>query len=233
MKILLISTSTIYGGNYLDHVEDEIRRVLSGAQRVLFFPFALHDRDAYAAKAKERFAAMGFSLQSAHNAANPEKAVAETDAFFVGGGNTFRLLKALQDLDLIEPIQRKVQSGTPYIGSSAGSNVAGPTIKTTNDMPIVQPRSFDSLGLVPFQINPHYVDPDPNSQHMGETREERLEQFLEENDTPVVGLREGAWLSVENNSMILKGLAGARIFRRGQKPVETIPISDISKLVLA
>ncbi len=138
-------------------------------------------------------------LESAHTAENPGRALEEADAIFIGGGNTFRLLKALQDLDLIGRIRRKVCSGTPYIGSSAGSNIAGPTIKTTNDMPIVQPSSFDSLGLVSFQINPHYLDPEPGSTHMGETREERILQFLEENDTPVVGLREGAWLLVEGD----------------------------------
>jgi len=232
MQILLVSNSTIYGREYLDHVADEIRTFLGSSKRVLFFPFALQDRDAYAAKVKARFATIGFSVESAHNAANPKKALADADAIFIGGGNTFRLLKALQDLDFIEPIRRRVKNGAPYIGSSAGSNVAGPTIKTTNDMPIVQPRSFDSLGLVPFQMNPHYLDPEPHSRHMGETREERIQQFLEENDTPVVGLREGAWLHVADNSVILKGLTGARIFRRGHAPIETLPVADISKLVL-
>jgi dipeptidase E len=229
--VLLISNSTVYGRGYLDHVESEIGSFLGSAQRVLFFPFALYDRDAYTATAKTRFDAMGYSLESVHQAKNPHRAIEETDASFVGGGNTFRLLKALQDLDLIEPIRQKVRSGAPYIGSSAGSNVAGPTIKTTKDMPIVQPRSFDSLGLVPFQISPHYQDPDPNSTHMGETQEERILQFLEENDTPVVGMREGAWLLVEGDSVTLKGLNGARIFRRGQPPVEAVPISQISELV--
>ncbi len=230
-KGLLISNSTVYGRGYLDHVETEIRSFLGSAQRVLFFPFALYDRYAYTATAKTRFDAMGYSLESVHEAKNPHRAIEETDAIFVGGGNTFRLLKALEDLDVMEPIRRKVRSGAPYIGSSAGSNVAGPTIKTTKDMPIVQPRSFESLGLVPFQISPHYQDPDPNSHHMGETQEERILQFLEENDTPVVGMREGAWLLVEGCSVTLKGLSGARIFRRGQPPVEALPISQISELV--
>ena len=230
-SILLISNSTIYGRGYLDHAEDEIRNVLSDARRVLFFPFALHDRAAYAEKAKARFAEMGYSVQSAHETSDPEKAVRETDAIFIGGGNTFRLLKALQDLGFMEPIRRKVESGATYIGSSAGSNVAGPTIKTTKDMPIVQPRSFDSLGLVPFQISPHFQDPDPNSTHMGETQEERILQFLEENDTPVVGMREGAWLLAEGDRVTLKGLTGARIFRRGKDPVEAVPNSNISELV--
>src|SRR6185369_9989495 len=141
------------------------------------------------------------------------------------------LLKALQDRELLELIRRKVKSGAPYIGSSAGSNVAGPTIKTTKDMPIVQPRSFDSLGLVPFQISPHYLDPDPTSKHMGETQEERILQFLEENETPVVGIREGAWLLIENRSVMLKDEAGARMFRRGEAPVEILPGAEISGLV--
>ena len=229
--ILLISNSTVYGRGYLDHVESEIISFLGSAQRVLFFPFALYDHDAYTATARSRFDAMGYSIESVHQAKNPHRAIEETDAIFVGGGNTFRLLKALQDLDLIEPIRQKVRGGAPYIGSSAGSNVAGPTIRTTKDMPIVQPRSFESLGLVTFQISPHYLDPDPNSHHMGETQEERILQFLEENDTPVVGMREGAWLLVEGCSVMLKGLSGARIFRCGQPPVEAVPISQISKLV--
>jgi len=230
-KVLLISNSTAYRRGYLDHVESEIKSFLGSAQHVLFFPFALHDLDAYTATVTTRFSAMGYSIESAHETAVPRKAVEQADAIFIGGGNTFRLLKALQDLDLIDAIRHKVSSGAPYIGSSAGSNVAGPTIKTTKDMPIVQPRSFDSLGLVPFQISPHYLDPDPNSTHMGETQEERILQFLEENDTPVVGIREGAWVLCNNGTVTLKGQTGARIFRRGHAPVEVTPGTEISKLV--
>jgi len=230
-RVLLISNSTVYGRAYLDHVESEIKSFLGSARHVLFFPFALHDRDAYTATAKMRFDAMGYSLDSAHETSVPQKAVEETDAIFIGGGNTFRLLKALEDLDLIGTIRRKVGGGAPYIGSSAGSNVAGPTIKTTKDMPIVQPRSFDALGLVPFQISPHYLDPDPNSTHMGETQEERILQFLEENDTPVVGIREGAWLLCNKGTVTLKGQTGAKIFRRGQAPVEVTPGTEISRFV--
>ena len=230
-RILLISNSTVHGRGYLDHVDDEIKTFLDHGSRILFFPFALYDRDDYAAKAKARFSAMGYALESVHATDNPQNAIQQTDAIFIGGGNTFRLLKALQDLELLEPIRRKVKSGTPYIGSSAGSNVAGPTIKTTKDMPIVQPHSFDALGLVPFQISPHYLDPDPNSTHMGETQEERILQFLEENETPVVGIREGAWLLIANGAVTLKGETGARIFRRGQPPVEVTPGTEISKLV--
>jgi dipeptidase E len=230
-RILLVSNSTVYGRGYLDHVEQEIKAFLGERERILFFPYALYDRDGYAAKAKARFAAMGYSLESVHHAADPRKAVENMDAFFIGGGNTFRLLKALQDVDLLDAIGRKVKSGAPYIGSSAGSNVAGPTIKTTKDMPIVQPRSFDSLGLVPFQISPHFQDPDPNSRHMGETQEERILQFLEENETPVVGIREGAWLICENGAVTLRGEAGARIFKRGEVPVEAKSGDNIVHLV--
>jgi dipeptidase E len=230
-RILLISNSTVYGRGYLDHVEQQIKSFLGNAEKVLFFPFALFDRDAYAAKAKARFAAMGYSIETAHAVPDPHDAIEQTDAIFIGGGNTFRLLKTLQDLDVLDPIRRKVKGGTSYIGSSAGANVAGPTIKTTKDMPIVQPRSFESLGLVPFQISPHFQDPDPNSTHMGETQEERILQFLEENATPVVGIREGAWLICENGAVTLKGEAGARIFRRGELPIEAKPGDNIVQLV--
>jgi dipeptidase E len=229
-RVLLISNSTLYGSGYLDHAEPEIRSFLGDVKRVLFVPYALFDRDKYAATAQERFQTMGYKLTSVHAAANPVAAVNETDAVFIGGGNTFRLLKALYDFDLLDAIRNRVSSGMPYIGSSAGSNVAAPTIKTTNDMPIVQPPSFNALGLVSFQINPHYLDPDPNSKHMGETREERLIQFLEENDTPVIGLREGAMLRIENGETILRGSSGARIFRKGMEAIETSPGARLDSL---
>lgn len=221
-RILLISNSTLYGSGYLDHAEAEVRSFLGDTKRVLFVPYALHDRDAYASIAQQRFARMGYELSSVHTAPDPVEAVKGTEAIFIGGGNTFRLLKGLYDLDLLEVIRRRVFEGMPYIGSSAGSNVAAPTIKTTNDMPIVEPPSFEALGLVPFQINPHYLDPDKNSTHMGETREERISQFLEENDTPVVGLREGAMIRIEHGVALLKGSSGARIFRKGAEPTEIV-----------
>src|SRR5215813_12989385 len=226
-RVLLISNSTQYGRGYLDHVEAELRDFLSGARRVLFAPFALFDRAAYVAKARARFEAMGYQLSAIDGPA----ALDTADAIFVGGGNTFRLLKALQDLNLVPAIKRKVREGIPYVGSSAGSNVAGPTIKTTKDMPIVEPSSFEALGLVPFQISPHYLDPDPSSKHMGETQEERILQYLEENDAPVLGLREGTMLHVEQGSIVLKGITAARIFRRGQAPIEVEPGSNLAELL--
>lgn len=222
-RVLLISNSTLYGSGYLDHAESEIQSFLRGVRSVLFIPYALYDRDSYSSMAQKRFASMGLALESIHTAGDPQRAVNNAESVFVGGGNTFRLLKALYDSVVLNAIRERVQEGMPYVGSSAGSNVAGPTIKTTKDMPIVEPPSFDALGLVPFQISPHYLDPDPNSTHMGETQEERIRQFLEENDTPVFGLREGAMVRVEKGTMILKGSSGARIFRRGVEPVETLP----------
>jgi dipeptidase E len=228
---LLISNSTLHGRGYLDHAEKEIRRALEGVRTVLFVPYALHDRDGYAAKARARFEAMGFDLEPVHEAPDPVRAVEKADAVFIGGGNTFRLLKALYDSKILLSIRERVADGMTYIGSSAGSNVSCPTIRTTKDMPIVQPPSFDSLGLVPFQISPHYLDPDPTSTHMGETQEERILQFHEESDTPVAGLREGAMLRVLDGSIRLCGTAGARIFRRGQPPVETLPGAELGGLL--
>lgn len=219
-RVLLISNSTLYGGGFLDHAEGEISNFLGKVRRVLFIPFALHGHDAYCAKVQTRFNAMGYELVSLHEAPDKPQAVKDAAAIFVGGGNTFRLLKALYEFEIVDVIRERVNAGMPYIGSSAGSNVAAPTIKTTNDMPIVEPPSFEALNLISFQINPHYLDPDPDSKHMGETREERIVQFLEENDIAVVGLREGAMIRVEGGAAILKGSAGARIFQRGHEPIE-------------
>ncbi|HEY1273094.1 MAG TPA: dipeptidase PepE [Terriglobales bacterium] len=230
-RLLLISSSTVHGSGYLDHCAGEIRDFLHHGSRVAFAPFALHDRGAYAAKVEERFRGMGFSLLSLHSLSNPARVLDQVDAVFVGGGNTFRLLNELYQTRLLEPIRRSASAGLPYIGSSAGSIVAGPSLKTTKDMPVVQPPSFEALGLVAFQISPHYLDPDPNTTHMGETQEERILQFLEENEAPVAGLREASILRVENGAVRLKGTAPARIFRRGQPPVEISPGQDLTSLL--
>lgn len=231
-RLLLLSTSKLYGRDYLDHAETEIHDFLGRIERVLFVPFAIADRDGYAAKTRERFAAMGYGLESLHQNSDKRQAVNNAEAIFIGGGNTFRLLKALYEFELLPLIRARVENGMAYIGSSAGSNVAAPTIRTTNDMPIVEPPSLNALGLVPFQINPHYLDPDPGSTHMGETREERLLQYLEENDTPVVGLREGAMMRVEGGTTILNGSGGARIFCKGRPPFEILPGSDLKDLLI-
>ena len=178
-----------------------------------------------------RLREMGLSLKSVHDVSNVSRAVEEADVIFVGGGNTFRLLKGLQDNGLLDPIRRRVAAGAPYIGSSAGSIVACPTLKTTKDMPVLQPASFDALGLVRFQISPHYLDPDPASTHMGETQEERIMQFLEENEEAVVGLREGSILRVYGDDITLTGPNSARIFRRGERPFEASSGSNLAPLL--
>jgi dipeptidase E len=194
--------------------------LLGERKRLLFVPFALFDRDAYATTVRERFAPLGIEVDSVHDSDDPVAAVGRAEAIFVGGGNTFRLLNEIYRLKLVDPIRERVAGGMPYMGSSAGSNLAGATIKTTNDMPIIEPPSFEALGLVPFQINPHYLDPVPDSKHMGETRETRIREFLEENDSIVVGLREGAMLRIDGNEVSLLGTRGARVFRRGKDPEE-------------
>ena len=221
-RLLLVSNSTSYGGGYLDHCAAAIVSLFGpSVTRVVFVPYAVHDHASYAAKARERFEAMGLALESVHEAPHgPARAIDTADALFIGGGNTFRLIDALWRQELIAPIRRRVDVGMPYLGTSAGSNVACISIRTTNDMPIVEPPTFEALGLVPFNINPHYQDPIAGSTHMGETREQRIAEFHEENTPPVAGLREGAWLLVEGASVTLQGVSGARIFRRGQPPDE-------------
>ena len=230
-RLLLISNSTQHGGGYLDHCAAEIQDFLRAARRVAFVPYALFDEDEYAERVRGRFAEIGLSAASVHTAADPAAAVRQADAVFIGGGNTFRLLARMYEQGLIAAIRERAEAGMPYVGSSAGSNVACVTIKTTNDMPIVEPPSFDALALVPFNLNPHYLDPDPSSTHMGETREQRIREFHEENDESVVGLREGGWLRVEGDSVRLEGAAPARLFRKGKDPVEVSPGSAIDPLI--
>lgn len=230
-RLLLISSSAVHGTPYLEHAAVALKERLDGVKTVLFIPYALKDHDAYASKVRAAFEGMGFGLASLHEAADPVAAIENAEAIFTGGGNTFRLLDTVQRLELMEPIRARVAGGMPYTGASAGTNLACPTIRTTNDMPIVEPASFDALGLVPFQINPHYLDPDPTSTHKGETREERLLQYHEENALPVVGLREGTMLWVDGERVTLKGSKPARIFQRGMEPVEAEPGSELSGLL--
>lgn len=222
-RLLLISNSTNYGEDYLRHPLGAIQSFLGAdCRRVMFVPFAgvRGSYSDYAAKVRDRFAEIGYELDSVHEAADAVRAVREAEALAVGGGNTFHLLRGLYEASLLETIRERVQSGMPYVGWSAGANVACPTIKTTNDMPVVEPPSFRALSLVPFQINPHYTD-EALPRHKGETREERLLEFVEANpEMWVVGLREGSMLRIENDEIRLIGEREARIFRKGQEPAE-------------
>ena len=232
-RMLLISNSTQFGRGYLEHAETEIRNLLGDVKRVLFVPYALFDRGAYAEIARKKYVAMGYELESIHKVSDSQQAVQSAEAMFIGGGNTFRLLKALYDNNLLDAIRGRVRGGMPYVGASAGSIITCPTIRTTNDMPIVEPPSLRALGLIPFQLNCHYIDADANSKFMGETRELRLEQYHEENDTPVLGLREGGMLRVDGESILLMGAPSARIFRCGEKPFEVQPGTRVDELLVA
>lgn len=235
MQLLLLSNSTNRGAGYLAHAIDEVLAHLDG-RTLTFVPHALADHDGYTSKVREALAPHGVQVRGLHDHGDPLDGIAAAEAVFVGGGNTFRLLSGLQRSGALDALRARVRDGLPYLGASAGTNIAAPGIRTTNDMPIVEPASFAALGLVPFQINPHYLDADPTSTHNGETREQRLTEFLEENDVAVVGLREGAWLRVAGDVAEVGGTAvsptapgPAILFERGTGPREVS--GDVSELL--
>jgi dipeptidase E len=230
-RLLLISNSINHGQGFLDHVIHEIDGFLGEVRSLAFIPFAQKDREGAGGRVRDRLAAIGVEVATVTADEAGRKLLQSCDAAFTGGGNTFRLLKTLQEAQMIPILAERGLAGMPYIGSSAGTNIATPTIRTTNDMPIVQPASFDAIGLVSFQINPHYIDAHPGSTHMGETREQRLKEFHEENETVVVGLREGAWIRVEGDRATLGGANGARIFRREREPEERGSGAELSDLL--
>jgi dipeptidase E len=230
-ELLLLSNSTSPGMDLLEHARGVIAELVPPGARLLFVPFAARDQDGYAQVMTAALEPLSVRVVSAHRASDPVRELAASDAAFIGGGNSFRLLKALQASGLLQPLRDSVAAGMPYLGSSAGTNMACPTLRTTNDMPIVQPASFEALGLVPFQINPHYLDPDPVSTHQGETRPQRIMEFLEENDVPVLGLREGSWLRVADQVATVGGTAGGMLYTRGVAAREIPPGTDVSELL--
>ena len=234
MKNLIIaSTSTVHGSDYLDYILDELTEFFKNTNTILFIPYARPSgisHNNYTEKVSQAFAKINKTVKGIHEFENPIEAVKQAKAIFVGGGNTFVLTYQLYKNNLIEVLQTSIKNGTPYLGTSAGSNICGLTIKTTNDMPIVYPPSFNALAIVPFNINPHYLDPDTGSKHMGETRETRIKEFHGFNTPPVVGLREGSWLKVNGNSIILKGPLTARIFEHNKLPYELESGTELSNL---
>jgi len=216
MNLLIASTSTIYGGKYLDYLTLNIQNIFNKINEVLFIPYARPSgmsHDAYTAVATKKFAEIGITIKGIHTCDNPKEAIAQAKGIFTGGGNTFLLVKQLYDNDLLDLLSSRIKSGLPYMGTSAGSNITGVSMHNTNDMPIVQVPDYKTLGVLPFNINPHYLDPAPDLlKHMGETRETRIKEYLHFNQTPVIALREGSWIEGKKDHLFLRGKQSARVY---------------------
>lgn len=232
-NILIASTSTLHNGSYLDYLLPELQVFFTNCNEILFIPYARPSgisHEEYTKKVSDAFAKINISIKGIHEFENPITALENAKGIFTGGGNTFLLVSQLYKNNVIDTLEKVVKNGTPYLGTSAGSNICGLTMSTTNDMPIVYPPSFRTLGFVSFNINPHYLDPIEGSTHMGETRETRINEFHQFNPQPVVGLREGSWLAVKGDSITLKGTLTARIFKRGKTPIEVAPETELNEL---
>ncbi len=232
-QLLIASTSTVHGSGYLDYLMNDLSVFFENTSEILFIPYARPSgisHEDYTQKVNEAFNKIGKSAKGLHEFSNPAEAIKKAEGIFTGGGNTFVLVNQLYKHQLIEPLKLAINNGTTYLGTSAGSNICGLTISTTNDMPIVYPPNFNALGIVPFNINPHYQDPEPYSTHKGETRETRIKEFHQFNTQPVVGLREGSWLDVNGNTIYLKGNLKARIFELNKEPYEVESGTELSYL---
>lgn len=230
MNLLLASTSALYGGKYLEYLTSEIKHLFHGINEIIFIPFARPDgitHEEYTEIARGYFTTLGISVKGLHEFKDPKEALKNAKGFFTGGGNTFLLVKTLHELGLMNVLAEEIQSGKPYLGTSAGSNIAGINMKTTNDMPIVYPPSFDCMALVPFNINPHYLDPNPQLKHNGETRESRIKEFLTQNPIKVVGLREGNWIRRVGEEITTEGSELTRIFEARKEPYEVLPGTEL------
>lgn len=233
IKAILASTSTLHNQEYLEYLIPHLKQLFGDAESVLFIPYARPDgisHKEYTAKAAEAFLKAGIAIKGLQEFDDPVKAVEEAEGIFTGGGNTFLLVSELYRNKVMMPLRNAILDGTPYMGTSAGTNIGGLSMQTTNDMPIVYPPSFKTLGIVPFNINPHYLDPDPTSEHKGETRETRIKEFHNINSQPVIGLREGSWLELMDNKITLKGDLQARIFKKDKVPFEVDTESDLTDL---
>lgn len=230
-KIIIASTSTIHGSGYLEYILPTLATFFKEANTILFIPYARPggiSYDEYTAIAKKAFATIGKDVKGIHEFENPKEALQQADGVFTGGGNTFELVNQLYKNNVIDILKETIEKGTPYLGTSAGSNICGVTMMNTNDMPIVYPPSFKTLGLIPFNINAHYLDPIKGSTHMGETRETRIKEYHVFNKTSVLGLREGSWLAVNDKSIVLKGNLPARLFKKDTAPTEIVTETEIS-----
>lgn len=231
MNIILASTSTLFGETYLSYLRAELVKLYEDVNEIIFIPFARPggiSHDDYTAKAAGFFQELGIKVKGLHEFEDKVAAIEKAQGFFTGGGNTFLLVKTLHELNLMKALKENIENGKPYLGCSAGTNIGGLNMKTTNDMPIVYPPSFDCMGLVPFNINPHYLDPQPELKHNGETRETRILEFLTQNNIKVIGLREGNWIRRINDKITLEGNLQARIFEQGKAPYEIGPGSTLS-----
>lgn len=229
-NVLLASTSSLFGESYLAYLQPELKTLFEGVHEIIFIPFARPggvSHDDYTEVAFKFFATLGIAVKGLHTFANPADAIRNAQGVFTGGGNTFVLVKQLHELQLMDVLKQAIEAGTPYLGTSAGSNIGGMNMQNTNDMPIVYPPDFTTMGLVPFNINAHYLDPDPNSKHNGETRETRIKEFHVFNSIPVVGLREGSWVRVKGTDIRTEGSLPSRIFQVGIAPVELQPGTEL------
>ena len=229
-NILLASTSALFGEDYLAYLKPSIVDLFNGVDEIIFIPFAQPggiSHNDYTKKVTDAFSGLNIRVTGLHTFEDPAKAIREAKGFFTGGGNTFLLVKTLHDLGLMDVLKDAVETGAAYLGTSAGSNIGGLSMHTTNDMPIVLPPSFNTMGLVPFNLNPHYLDPDPNSKHNGETRETRINEFHTQHATPVIGLREGSWIRVQGEMITTEGLLDSRIFEQGKNAYEIAPGSRL------
>ncbi|RKR09375.1 dipeptidase E [Flavobacterium sp. 90] len=232
-SIIIASTSTLHGGSYLDYILPVLTSHFKNCESILFIPYARPSgisHDEYTKKVAEAFSTINIAVKGIHEFEDAASAIKNAQGIFTGGGNTFLLVTQLYKNNIMQILAETVKNGTPYLGTSAGSNICGLSIQTTNDMPIIYPPSFQTLGLIPFNLNPHYLDPDTQSQHMGETRETRIKEFHAFNSIPVLGLREGSWLEVKGDKITLKGNLKARLFRQNENPVELETESDLSNL---
>ena len=234
MKNLIIaSTSTLHNGDYLEYLLPTLRDHFANCETIVFIPYARPggiSHDEYTEKVGMAFSKINKKVIGLHTFEHPVEAIQNAEGIFTGGGNTFLLVTQLYQNNVMEVLSNVIEKGIPYLGSSAGSNITGVSMQTTNDIPIIYPPSFKTLEAIPFNLNPHYLDADIQSKHMGETRETRIKEFHAFNTTPVLGLREGSWLDVKGSKIILKGTLTARLFRQNQSPEELHPETDLGFL---